>query len=101
MFIRLMYFNFFPEKSEEFRKIYLEEIAPQVRKQVGNLDCRLLEPLGASDNYISMSMWDSQRDADRYYSSAFYNELNDKVKSFYSKPPMLKIYEAENVMEPA
>lgn len=101
MIVRLTYLNFLPEKVEEAKKTYNDEIVAIVKKQKGNLDCRLLEPVDKTDDYISMTVWESKADADAYHSSGVYKELVEKVRNDYSKDPVLKVYTAENVLEPA
>jgi heme-degrading monooxygenase HmoA len=101
MFVRLTYLNFLPGKIEEAKRIYYDELVPIVKKQKGNLDCRMLEPVDNKDDYISMTVWDNKEDADAYQTSGIYNRLVDRVKDFYSKPPVLKVYSSEGVMEHA
>ena len=92
MFVRLTYLDFLPGKMEEAKRIYYDELVPIVKKQKGNLDCRILEPVDSKDDYISMTVWDSKEDADAYQSSGVYKQLVDRVKEMYSKPPVLKVY---------
>ncbi len=99
MITRLTYFGFLPDKLEELKKIYNEEAAPVVRQQKGNLECRLLEPLNKTDDYISMTVWDNQEDADAYQSSGVYKKLVDRVRPFFSKEPVLKVYQTQSIME--
>ena len=101
MFVRLTYLNFLPGKAEEAKKIYNNELVPVVKKQKGNLDCRMLEPLDKTDEYISMTLWDNKEDADAYHDSGTYKQLVDRIKEMYAKTPVLKVYSTENVMEPA
>ncbi|RTL61059.1 MAG: hypothetical protein EKK37_02575 [Sphingobacteriales bacterium] len=101
MIVRLTYLNFLPGKNEEAKKIYNDEIVHIVKQQKGNLDCRMLEPLDPKDEYISMTVWDNQEDADLYNNSGTYKHLVDRVKAYYAKPPVLKVYTGEHVMEHA
>ena len=101
MIVRLTYLNFLPEKEDEAKRVYHDEIVAIVKKQKGNLDCRLLEPVDKSDAYISMTVWDTKADADAYHNSGVYKELVEKVRNDYSTEPVLKGYTAESVMEPA
>src|SRR5881396_3864948 len=57
MYVRLTYLSFLPEKSEEAKTIYSNEIVSVVKQQKGNLDCRLLEPVKPTDEFISMTVW--------------------------------------------
>lgn len=101
MIVRLTYFSLLPEKVEVLKRMYTDEIVPEVKKQKGNLDCRLLEPVNSTDDYISMTVWDNQEDADNYQSSGKYRQMVEKARQHFAKDPVLKIYHAENVMEPA
>ena len=101
MIVRITYLSFLPEKIDEAKKIYHNELAPVVKRQPGNFDCRLLEPVDISDDYISMTVWDNEEDADAYQASGIYKELVDKVRALYSENPVLKVYTTEKVMETA
>ena len=101
MFVRLTYFGFKPEKIQELKKFYNEVAIPTVRKQKGNLDCRLLEPLDKKDEYISMTTWESREDADAYHNKGTYKSLVDQVRPVFSKESVLKVYQAQDVLEHA
>ncbi len=101
MYVRLTYLNFLPGKAEEAKKIYNTELAPVVKQQKGNLDCRLLEPTDKANDYISMTTWESKEQADAYQSSGVYSQLVNRVKEFYTKDPVLRVYSTESVLEPA
>jgi len=101
MYVRLTYINFLPGRAEEAKTIYNGEIVQVVRKQKGNLDCRMLEPVNAADDHISMTVWETKEAADTYHSSGIYKKLVDRVRDLFSKEPVLKVYSAEGVMEHA
>ena len=101
MIVRLTYLNFLPGKIDEVKRIYHDDVVPVVKKQKGNLDCRMLEPSSPTDEFISMTVWDNKEDADAYNNSGTYKQLVDLVKHLYAKAPVLKIYSAEDVMEHA
>lgn len=101
MFVRLTFVSFLPGKEDMAKTIYNNDLVPVVKKQKGNLDCRLLEPTAKSDDYISMTVWDNKEDADAYHSSGVYRQLVDKIKNLYIKEPVLKVYSAEDVLEHA
>jgi len=100
MYVRLTYLNFLPGRADEAKTIYKNELVPVVKKQKGNQDCRMLEPVDKTDDYISMTVWDSKEDADAYQASGVYRQLVDRVRHLYSKEPVLKVYFAESVLEP-
>lgn len=101
MYVRLTYVNFLPDKTEEAKRIYNNEIAPVVKRQKGNLDCRILEPVDKADDYISLTSWDNKEDAEAYDSNGTYKQLVDSIRRFFSKEPVLKVYSAESILEPA
>jgi quinol monooxygenase YgiN len=101
MFIRLTYFGFRPEKLQDIKKFYNEVAIPTLRKQKGNLDCRLLEPVEKSEDYISMTTWESREDADAYHSKGVYKELVEQVRPFFTKEPVLRVYQSQDVLEHA
>jgi len=101
MYIRLTYLNFLPGKADEAKSIYDNELAPVVKRQKGNLDCKLLEPVDKVDDYISLTVWDSKEDADAYDASGVYKQLVDRVRSSFSKEPVLKVYSTQTVLEHA
>jgi len=101
MFVRLTYLNFLPGKLEEAKRIYNNDLVPIVKQQKGNLDCKMLEPTDTSDDYISMTVWDSKEDADAYHASGVYKQLVDRVRHTYSKDPVLKVYSTQSIMEHA
>ena len=70
MFVRLTYFGFKPDKLKDLKKFYNEVAIPTLKKQKGNLDCRLLEPVDKKEDYISMTTWERKEDADAYQTFA-------------------------------
>jgi len=101
MFVRLTYFGFKTEKIKELKKFYNEVAIPTLKKQKGNIECRLLEPVDKKDDYISMTTWESKEEADAYHSKGVYKDLVDQVRPYFSKEPVLRVYESEHVMEHA
>ena len=101
MFVRLTYFGFKPDKLKELKKFYNEVAIPTLKKQKGNLECRLLEPVDKKEDYISMTTWEKKENADAYHNTGVYKDLVDQVRPFFSKEPVLRVYESEEVMEHA
>src|SRR5436190_23839427 len=101
MIVRLTYLGFLLGKADEAKKIYINEVVHVVKQQKGNLDCRLLEPVNKTDDFISMTVWETEEDANAYHTSGVYKQLVEKVRATYSKDPILKLYSSESVMEPA
>ena len=101
MIVRLTYLSFIPENLAKAKSIYYDDVVPAVRKQKGNIDCKLLTPMNENDEYISMTIWETKADADAYEHSGLYRELVNKVKKDFSKPPVLKVYMSESILEHA
>ncbi len=92
MFARLTFISVQPESIEELKRIYNEEVAPVVKSQKGNIGVWLLEPTDSADDFISLTEWISEAEANAYESSGTYRELVDKLKDTYKSKPVLKTY---------
>ena len=90
MVVRLTHFNVSADQSEEVKKIYNQEVVPELKKQQGHVNVMLLEPMDSTE-YISMTVWQNKADADAYESSGKYKELVGKIKGLIGKP-VLKSY---------
>jgi heme-degrading monooxygenase HmoA len=101
MFVRLTFCKFLPEKINDAKKIFTEEIMPSVRKQKGLLNIRLLEPVDKTSDYISITEWATATDAEMYNNSGLYKKLVAKLEPFFTKQPELKTYKVEEVYEHA
>lgn len=92
MFARLTFLSIQPGSIEELKKTYNEEVAPVVKSQKGNMGVWLLEPTNSTDDYISLTEWTSEAEANAYESSGTYKMLVDKLKDKYKNKPVLKTY---------
>lgn len=101
MIVRLTYLSFLPQNLQQAKRIYSEQVVPVVRTQKGSLDCRLLEPMDKTDDYISMTTWETQADADAYHNSGVYRDLVEMVRKDFAKDPVLKVYTTESILEHA
>jgi quinol monooxygenase YgiN len=99
MIVRLTYCKFNPDSINEVKRIYNQEVVPVAQSQRGNLGIRLIEPVDKSDDFVSISEWATQEDADAYESSGVYRSLVNKLTDFLTKEPVLKTYTAEAVLE--
>ena len=97
MFVRLTFCKFTPESINEALNIYKKEVVPVVSKQKGNIGIRMLEPVDKSDDFISVTEWSTQADADAYESSGLYKSMVGKIVDLVAKPPVLRSYHAQEV----
>jgi heme-degrading monooxygenase HmoA len=96
MWVRLTFVKIQPDKLDEVRRIYYDDIVPTVKAQKGNIDIFLLEPVGEDEEFISLTSWDSKENGDAYETSGTYPEMVNKVKKGFAGPPTLKSYEVKN-----
>jgi heme-degrading monooxygenase HmoA len=101
MIVRLTFCKFIPERVADAKKVYNEEVIPVVKKQKGNVGCRLLEPANKTDDYISVTEWKTKEDAEAYHTSGVYKSLVTKLQAFFTKQPELKTFTAEDVLKPS
>lgn len=99
MIVRLTFCKFKPDSIDEARAHYNQDVIPVVKMQPGNVGIRLIEPVDKNDDFISMSEWATQEDADRYESTGVYKGLVTKLASYFSAPTTMKVYTSEDVME--
>ncbi|HWJ25023.1 MAG TPA: antibiotic biosynthesis monooxygenase [Flavisolibacter sp.] len=92
MYARFTHIKFLPEHEETARKLFREEVIPEVKKQKGIIDIKLMIPSDKADDYISVTEWEKKEDADAYAASGVYQKLVDKLKELYTKKPVLKTY---------
>ena len=90
MVVRLTHFNVSADQSEEVKKIYNQEVVPELKKQKGHVNVMLLEPVDSTE-FISLTAWENKADAEAYESSGKYKELVGKIKGLIGKP-VLKVY---------
>ena len=95
MWIRLIEVKIQPDKLDEARKIYNEEIMPTVKTQKGNVDMFLMESMDREGQVISFTSWDSKEDGDAYEASGTYVEMVNKVKHTFAGMPTLWSYDVK------
>lgn len=98
MIVRLTFLSILPQNIVQAKRVFEEEIVPVIKRQRGNIDCRLLEPIEKNEDYISMTTWETKADADAYNSSGIYRELVEKVRKHLAKDPSLKVYTTESIL---
>ena len=98
MFVRLTFVKFSPQTLEQAKRVFVQEVITAVRKQKGNINIRLLEPTELSDDFISLTEWKTQADAEAYEHSGLYKELVGHLKEYFIKEAVLKTYRAEEIL---
>jgi heme-degrading monooxygenase HmoA len=85
LYVRIVSLSVQDGKEDEFKQIYTEEIIPALLSTEGCRYAYLTRSVQDSDNFISVTIWDSKGDADLYESSGKFNELVDKVSHTFSQ----------------
>ncbi|MDB5223126.1 MAG: Antibiotic biosynthesis monooxygenase [Chitinophagaceae bacterium] len=94
MVVRLTRFSVSPDKAQEAKNVYQQEVVLEVKKQKGNTNVMLLEPADGSDEFISITGWENKADAEAYESSGKYKELVGKIKGLIGQA-VLKTYNTQ------
>ena len=95
MWIRLIENKIQPDKLDEVRTIYNQEIIPVVKMQEGNIETFLMESKDRKGVVISFTSWETQEDGDAYEKSGTYVQMVNKVKHTFAGMPTLWSYEVK------
>ncbi len=98
MWVRMTYSKFKPDKIDDLRKGFYEKLVPVVKKQKGNVDVYLMEPVDGDGDFISLNSWESKADMDAwvaYSTSGVLDEMINEAKEGFAGPPTVKIYEVK------
>lgn len=80
MYFRILSLKIQTDKMDEFQRIYREGIIPVLQKIKGCRYAYLTESTEKKDEAISVTIWDSKQDADRYETNGPFQELVQKVQ---------------------
>jgi heme-degrading monooxygenase HmoA len=84
LYVRLVSVKLQEGRLSEFRRLYAQEIVPILQKTKGCRYIYLTESLHGDNEIISITVWDSKKDADEYENSGQFDELIHKVKHTFS-----------------
>lgn len=85
MYMRIVSVIIKPEKLDEFKQLYRDEIIPALRAVKGCRYAYLSESIKEANEVFSVTIWDSKNDAENYESSGLFDELKEKVKHTFSE----------------
>jgi len=85
MHVRVLSLIIQVDKLEEFKKLYSEIIIPALKSVKGCRYIYLTESISEKNEFISVTIWDSKEDADKYESTGKFQELTNKVKHTFSQ----------------
>jgi len=84
MLLRIYSIKIQQGKMDEFNKLYIRDILPVLRKVKGCLYAYVTES-HEDHEVVSVTIWDSQQDADAYEKGGTFKQLNDKVKHTFEE----------------
>ena len=92
MYLRLVSLKVKPDKIEEFRQIYITESVPTLRSVEGCRFAYLIESTDEKSEFISVTLWNSRKDADNYEKSGLFEKLLNKHKHTFENLFQWKMY---------
>ncbi len=84
LFVRIVSPQIRPGKIDEFKRVFNEEVIPVLRAAEGCLYAALTENANDPDHPISLTIWNSLHDAEKYEASGSFKSLTEKVAHTFS-----------------
>ena len=84
MFLRIVSHNIQPGKIGEYKEIYTREIIPALQQLKGCRFAFLTENMKEQNSMLSITLWDSKKDAEDYEKSGLFSQLKAKVSHTFS-----------------
>jgi heme-degrading monooxygenase HmoA len=84
-----------PDKADEFRSVMRGRVYPKLRREKGVRRIYLLQPLEKTNEFVSLTLWNNEKDADDY-ESARYNEYLDTIKDLLDEDPSVTKFKIES-----
>ena len=97
MFMRLVQLNVEKEEIDNFRETYQVDIIGRLQKTPGCRFVGLIESGSEECEFISLTLWDKQEQAEIYEQSGVYYELLEKVRPYLQNSSEWKIQLSENL----
>ncbi len=97
MFMRLVQLNVEKKEIDKFREIYQGDIIDRLQNTLGCRFAGLIESGAEESEFISLTLWDEQKQAESYEKSGVYEELLSKVKPYLQNSSEWKIQLSENL----
>lgn len=85
IWVRIVSLKLRPEKAEEFKRAYAEEVIPALQKVKGCRYAYLTERMGKPNEVFSVTSWDSRQDAEAYEKSGLFGKLLESQQHLLSE----------------
>ncbi len=97
MFMRLVQLNVEKQEIDRFRETYQNEIIGRLQNTPGCRFIGLIESREEDSEFISLTLWDKQEQAESYEKSGVYEDLLRKVRPYLKNSSEWKIQLSENL----
>lgn len=97
MFMRLLQLQINPDFTEKFKQFYQETVSPKLQEIDGCLFASLIKGKPEENEYISLTFWKTQQQAEQYERSSLYKYLSDEAKPFLSESNEWKFQLSEDM----
>ena len=97
MFMRLVQLNVELQYIDEFRDAYKTEVIERLQKMPGCKFVGLIENGTEETEFISLTLWDTQEQAESYEKGGIYSELLGKLMPYLQNSSEWKIQLSENL----
>ncbi len=84
-----------PGKETDFAKVFEEKLLPSALKEAGLRRLYLLRPLGSPAEFVTFSLWDSEKEADEYVNSGRYKSYVSKFSQLLEEEPTVSAFVVE------
>ncbi len=91
-FARLVSIRVRPGKETDFAKVFEEKLLPSALKETGLRRLYLLRPLGSPAEFVTFSLWDSEKKADEYVNSGRYKSYVSKFSHLLEEEPTVSTF---------
>lgn len=100
MFIRMTFVRFKPGTMPEVQALYNDVVIPKMKQQAGLRFVHFLEQVDDRNAGISITAWDTDKDAEAYERTGVYPQLLAHFEKWYAAPPELRSYEVTVSSDP-
>jgi heme-degrading monooxygenase HmoA len=85
LFVRIVAPQIRPDKIEDFKSIYIDEVLPVLRQVKGCRYAYLTQNVNEQNRVISVTIWDSKHDAEAYELGGMFEALKAKLEHTFSE----------------
>ncbi|MFC2085578.1 antibiotic biosynthesis monooxygenase family protein [Bacteroidota bacterium] len=101
MFLRFVKVKIRDEHATDFKQYYEDLIRPELQRTPGCLFAALMSSSTEQIEAVSMTIWDTRADAERYERSGVYKSMLDQARPFISDSDewRMRLHDAEALLE--